>query len=304
MGPSQRTMQDTVVSAFDPESADPAPVGLATAAARLLAARLLVVVVRPGGSAAERLARVEDVCCHEDAIDSLRRRLAPRGTELREVRHPSASAGLHDVLRRERAALAVVGSADRCADGRVHMGRTGERVLDGAPCPVAVVPRGHITRTIRDVAVAVLPSPEGRAALRTAAGLARAVGAPLRVVMVLSGMPRAEDARAIAAQLAGDAPSARGASAILASAVAEAVAPLEVRTDVLVGDPADALVRASGRADVLVLGSRAYGPAGTVLAGGVARGVLDGARCPVVIVPRGGAGDRHPDPAREEAVGV
>jgi nucleotide-binding universal stress UspA family protein len=54
----------------------------------------------------------------------------------------------------------------------------------------------------------------------------------------------------------------------------------------LVGDPADTLVRASAGVDLLVLGSRAYGPGGTVLAGGVARRVLAGAHCPVIVVPR------------------
>jgi nucleotide-binding universal stress UspA family protein len=61
---------------------------------------------------------------------------------------------------------------------------------------------------------------------------------------------------------------------------------LEVEPLVLVGDPVDTLLRASGRLGVLVLGSRAYGPPGIVLPGGAARGTLAGARCPVMLVPR------------------
>ncbi len=67
-----------------------------------------------------------------------------------------------------------------------------------------------------------------------------------------------------------DVPSAaRPASrAPRAAAGAFAVEPL-----VLIGDPADALLRVSGRAGLLVLGSRAYGPPGVVLPGGAARRV-------------------------------
>ena len=70
-----------------------------------------------------------------------------------------------------------------------------------------------------------------------------------------------------------------------AAAGAFAIEPL-----VLIGDPADALLRVSGRAGLLVLGSRAYGPPGVVLPGGAARRVLAGARCPVLLVPRAEVG--------------
>jgi nucleotide-binding universal stress UspA family protein len=66
----------------------------------------------------------------------------------------------------------------------------------------------------------------------------------------------------------------------------EPAARLDVASDVFVGDPADTLIRASKRAGLLVLGSRAYGSASEVHAGGVARRVLAAARCPVVLVPR------------------
>ncbi|MDA0184732.1 universal stress protein, partial [Solirubrobacter phytolaccae] len=63
--------------------------------------------------------------------------------------------------------------------------------------------------------------------------------------------------------------------------------PLVVEPLVLVGDAADALIRATGRLGLLVLGSRGYGPPGVVLPGGAARRVLANARCPVLLVPRG-----------------
>ena len=46
---------------------------------------------------------------------------------------------------------------------------------------------------------------------------------------------------------------------------------------------------ASEHLDLLVMGSRAYGPAHAVLLGGVSRRVIAGAACPVVVLPRGTA---------------
>jgi nucleotide-binding universal stress UspA family protein len=47
------------------------------------------------------------------------------------------------------------------------------------------------------------------------------------------------------------------------------------------------LVKASEQLDLLVLGSRAYGPLRSVLLGSVSRRVTAGAHCPVIVVPRG-----------------
>jgi nucleotide-binding universal stress UspA family protein len=56
---------------------------------------------------------------------------------------------------------------------------------------------------------------------------------------------------------------------------------------VSVGDPAAVLAEASAdRLDLLVLGSRDYGPVRSVLLGGVGHAVLRAAACPVIVVPR------------------
>jgi hypothetical protein len=52
------------------------------------------------------------------------------------------------------------------------------------------------------------------------------------------------------------------------------------------GDPATVLVDASRESDLLVLGSRGYGPVRAVLLGGVSQAVIRHATCPVVVVPR------------------
>ena len=51
--------------------------------------------------------------------------------------------------------------------------------------------------------------------------------------------------------------------------------------------PADGLAAASGHVDLLVMGSRAYGPMRAVMLGGVSRRVMTRAACPVLVLPRG-----------------
>src|SRR3954469_2327411 len=292
-------MEPTVVCALDPDSGDRGPVELARLAATLLGGRVLTVIVRPGGSATERLSRLENAHGAEPEAG----RMARFGhVDRREIRAPSPAAGLHHVLDEVRPALVVAGSPLRAAHGRVGIGTTTERLLDGAPCPVAIAPRGWTERPLGAIAVAMLPSPEGRAALDLAAALAHAAGVPLRLVMVLSDSPDADEAaelvRALASEQtlagvgAGEADEAPpGPAGVLGPALTSAAhdrAPrIEAGADVYVGDPTDTLVRASARAGLLVLGSRAYGHGAEVHAGGVARSVLTSARCPVILVPRG-----------------
>ena len=61
--------------------------------------------------------------------------------------------------------------------------------------------------------------------------------------------------------------------------------PVEI--DAFVEDPADVLIRVSENLDLLVCGSRGYGPLRAVLLGGVSRRLAADARCPVIVLPRG-----------------
>jgi nucleotide-binding universal stress UspA family protein len=62
---------------------------------------------------------------------------------------------------------------------------------------------------------------------------------------------------------------------------------VEIEQELHVDDPADVLLRVSQHADVLVCGSRGYGPLRSLLLGGVSRRVVDAAHCPVLVLPRG-----------------
>jgi nucleotide-binding universal stress UspA family protein len=52
-------------------------------------------------------------------------------------------------------------------------------------------------------------------------------------------------------------------------------------------EPAVALIERSHELDLLVMGSRGYGPLHAVLLGAVSGRVIRDAACPVIVVPRG-----------------
>jgi nucleotide-binding universal stress UspA family protein len=55
----------------------------------------------------------------------------------------------------------------------------------------------------------------------------------------------------------------------------------------LIGDPATELARETEISDLLVVGSRSYGPVGAVLLGEVSGRLVKAAMCPVLILPNG-----------------
>lgn len=68
---------------------------------------------------------------------------------------------------------------------------------------------------------------------------------------------------------------------------ASTIDEVEVACTLRVGDTADELADASTDLDLLVLGSRGYGPLRRVLLGGVCAKVMRSSACPVVVLPRG-----------------
>jgi hypothetical protein len=90
----------------------------------------------------------------------------------------------------------VVGSSHTGRLGRVLPGSTAERLLHGAPCPVAVLPlgyRNHATPSHPVVGCAYRSTKDGAAALGAAEELAPALSAPLRVMQVIEPLARLYD---------------------------------------------------------------------------------------------------------------
>lgn len=295
-------MNPPILVAFSPEHADRVPVHFAVAAARFTGAPLVVVAVGPGAAAGDGLGDGEFAPTPGGAHESLASELRSTDVDatIRVVEDSSPARGVARVADEIQPGLIVIGSTRRGRLGRVLLGSTAERLIQGSPSPVVVVPHGHEQHPhgVRTVGAGFTPTPEGHEALRTAALLARSAGARLEAIMVLSPKHAAEQSPGL---LAGEhhdrdvsedvaARDRLGAEQALREAIAQVAADLDVEPDVLFQDSADGLVAASERLDLLVLGSRAYGPVGAVTLGGVARKVTEAACCPVLVLPRGAEG--------------
>jgi nucleotide-binding universal stress UspA family protein len=230
----------------------------------------------------------------EEARETARVKRAPLGEErahIRVVPNHSPAHALHDLAESERTALVIVGSTHTGRAGRVLPGSTGERLLHGTPCAVAVVPKDyrlHASEAIRRIGVAYNGSAEAKAAVGAAADLAYACGAELEVIGVVSA-----DSYGAPALMGG--PSVitlrqdieRHVQWGLDEIVAGVRADVTARSVRLAGAPAEMLADYSERLDVLVTGSRGYGPLRSVLVGGVSGRLVRSARCPVIVIPRG-----------------
>jgi nucleotide-binding universal stress UspA family protein len=213
---------------------------------------------------------------------------------IRALASESPARVLREVAEAEQADLVVVGSSHRGALGRVLLGTTAENVVLGAPCAVAVAPRGYRGGEIHRIAVAYDGSPEADAALLAAESVALEVSAALIVYCVVE--PASPTAGMIAAGTGAEWPSraAKGHARHLLYAVADN-APDGVNPETLLlhGEPAaEIAARVDGVADLLFVGSRGHGPLRRALLGSVSRALLRDAGCPVVVTPRSAVAPR------------
>jgi len=283
-------MPAPIIAAFEPYTEDRAPVELALAAAELTGAPVIAAAVYPwviSEGWSNPYPNDEDQAVVTAALQRLHDDL---GVETRTLSEVSVPRGLHVLARELEAGLIVVGSTGRGRTGRVLTGSTAERLLHGAPCPVALAPRDYVRTPVETIGVGFVDSPEGHAALGAAHALAARVGARLRVVAALhpSGGLDAAMAAGIRPQRGAMLEGRRRAEveAGLERAVAALPAGVEVESELHVEDPADVLLRISEHVDLLVCGSRGYGPLRSVLLGGVSRRLVDGSRCPLLVLPR------------------
>lgn len=189
----------------------------------------------------------------------------------------------------------MIGSSHRSNIGRTLVGGTGERLLSGAPAPVAVAPAGYATgggRGIQVVGCGFDGSPESRRALAWAAQLARVASARLRVLSVYE--PTLPASLAVGGGLAAASINdvlRREREEELAQAEAALDPEIDASAKLLVRDARDLLARQSGELDLLVVGSRGYGPLRAVLLGSVSSALVRSAQSPLVVVPRAANGD-------------
>jgi nucleotide-binding universal stress UspA family protein len=285
-----------VIVAVDASQGASDAIALASKLAGITGSTLMLVNVFPYDLHPSRGSNREfEAYMRQDSIDLLERLRTAHGDESIEVKaiaNPSPSHGLHELAEQEDAGLIVVGSTHTGRAGRVLPGSTAERLLHGSPCPVAVAPAGYAERSGAEPAIIGCGydgSPSAQRALEAARRVARATGAQLRVIRVFE--PLAYDlppgSVAVGGLASYNLTLRNRASMELDAAVASIESEPEIDAQFVVGDPVRILAAASEELDLLVVGSRGYGPMHAVLVGGVSGRLVTEASCPVVVFPRG-----------------
>lgn len=210
--------------------------------------------------------------------------------DVRGLLDESPGRALHELIEAERPILAVVGPTHRGPIGRLAPGTTAAALVHGAPCAVAVAPSGYRDRSaahLLRIGVALDHGDEALCALNAGVGLACRLHAKLTLLTVSEPLSFPYGTAYSALSAGAYAAAIRNAHERALDHAAESVPdelPFERRR--LEGPAASSLVEAGQGLDLLVMGSRSYGPLRRVLLGSVSAPVIEHARCPVLVVSR------------------
>lgn len=277
-----------VVVGFDERPASRDALALARVLCEWSRAKLVVASVRPywpeliGKEAYDRTIREDDAWLHREA----EKLLGDVAFSTFVVGGGHETGGLKEIAAVEDADLIVIGSTHRGPLGRVLPGSVGERVLDNAPCAVAIAPLGlaESELELRRVAVGYDGSRQARIALARGVTIAQSAGAELQILGAVEveidtvGFASVSREELEEKRMRGRLEEARKG--------VPASVPVEVR--LLHGSPAHVLTEAAADADLLVVGSRGhYGRARRLLLGSVAARVARSAPCATLITPAG-----------------
>ena len=258
----------------------------ALALAKLLLAeggQLTLANVYPGESYVWRGATpIYQMVEHDDAVALLERVQHEDGidAQLRVFGDPSIGKGLHVLAENVGADLLVVGSSRQSLFGRVMVGDDTRAALNGAPCAVAIAPAGYAAESphLREIGVGYNGSPESEHALSVARKLAAHYGTKVSAFEAVS-VPTYV--------VHGTAAMDTTPISDLVERARERVAALEgVEPHAAYGDPAEELALYSASLDLLVVGSRDYGPFGRLVHGSTSRKLARSARCPLLVLTR------------------
>jgi nucleotide-binding universal stress UspA family protein len=285
-------MTKPIIVAVDSSREDVAPAALGVVLARLLEAPLVLAAAYPVDLSVDNLypeyagalGRAAD-----GAVDRVAGRLAAPDVTVTTTAvqtDGSPARALHQLAREEDAQLLVIGSSERGTVGRAFLSAVTDRLLHGAPCPVAVAPADFSAERLHSIGVAFTDTADGRAALAFAKHIAAAAQAPVRVLSVAEPP---DPLAALTIDSLGLDYVRRAHEETAKMAVELGVEELggSADGDVLRGDPAEALAAASKDLDLLICGARGHGPLKTVLLGGTSHALVRMASCPVLVVPRG-----------------
>lgn len=233
----------------------------------------------------------------ERANDLLERAREETGVQahLRWRGSSSVGRGLHELCDAFEPDLLVVGSSRRGLLGRVLMGDDTRGALNGAPCAIAIAPAGYGSEpaVMREIGVGFDGSPESWHALSLARQLAANSGAKLSAFEAVS-LPTS-------AALAGMPPLSDVVDALINEARDRISALGDVEPHAAWGDPAEELAVYSASLDLLIVGSRGYGPMGRLIHGSTSQQLARTARCPLLVLPRSARLSERPEPAEDDS---
>jgi nucleotide-binding universal stress UspA family protein len=240
----------------------------------------------------------DHLTARKESLKMLERERAATGVvaELTSIPSLTVGRGLHLLAEQTAADLLVVGSCKRGVLGRMLIGDDTRASLHGASCAVAVAPHGYSEHAaaIRTIGLAYNGTPEAEAALAVARGLAAHYGAAIQALMVVK-VPSA-DVTYWDIMSAG---SERAAAALKDSAKRQLDLIGGVDGRVAVGVPEEELAAFGGELDLLIVGSRSYGPVRRLMFGSTSQHLARSGRCPLLVVPRPISGS-HVDVAHDD----
>ena len=236
----------------------------------------------------------------DEGVD-LATRAAPGGSVTAVVLTGSPVQMLVDESR--RADLMVLGTRGRGDFSAACLGSVSTAVAAHAFCPVVVLRGGAppIPGPASPVVVGVDGSESAARALEVAADVAAQARSQLRVVTVWAGLPEDAEATTSASAMSPSADRFAHAARSRAEHISEqavnaarkAHPGLDVTRLVVAGYPAYALGPAANDAGLLVVGSRGRGSFTGLVLGSVSHGVVQTARCPVMVVRTPKASRKH-----------
>lgn len=283
-------MFNRIVAGFDGSDGGRDAVAMASEMAERFGAELILASVVP-----EPYARTVIPALPSDALvwmsDEARKSAEAVASEVGaevEIRSSlSPARGLSQVVEEVEADLLVIGSTGG-TPGRVRGGHIARGLMSGGPCTVAIAPLGWRdgSRRLDRIGVAIAGSPESEEALRLGIGLSE--GGALRAIAVATPLDSALGKLVMLGPKELDEISREVAKGHLDEAMAlmpdESLVPERRIPEGLAGDE---LRRETEEGlDLLLLGSRSYGPVRRVLLGSVTSDLIGDAGCALMVSPR------------------
>jgi nucleotide-binding universal stress UspA family protein len=250
--------------------------------------------LRPSHAISPGLVREERDASH--TLLEQERAAAEVSAELVSVVAMSPGRGLHEQAEEQGCDLLVVGSCSHGAFGRAMLGDDTRGALNGAPCAVAIAPLGYAEHPtpIAKIGVAYNASPESAAALAMAHSLAAANRASVHALEVVMIPTYA---------YTGIMPPAIGESidVMLQEADSRMKELADVDGRAVYGLAGEELAAFGDEVDLLIVGSRGYGPVKRLVLGSTSEYLQRHARCSLLVLPRAATSEGSSEhPATEE----